>query len=403
MEICSLYIHIPFCIHRCGYCDFNTYAGQNGLIPAYTNALCREIDFAHQHLTENVIIHSIYFGGGTPSLLTEKQLEQILRIIHDKFDVELNAEITLEANPGTVKENYLASIRAHGINRLSLGVQSAHPFELNMLERQHDYPTVIRTVSWARQAGFDNINLDLIFGLPEQQLETWQKTLKLVLGLHPEHFSLYALDIEPNTPFGLWKRRGLIPTPDPDLAADMYEWASKFLKENSYAQYEISNWAFDPQNSQDTLPNTPDHACRHNLIYWRNMQYFGFGAGAHGYFAGSRTANVLTPAEYIHRLSLPSSKHRFPATPATLSFQQIDPETEISETMITGFRLVREGIAQSRFQKRFKRSLEELFSDKIRRFIDFGLLEWFETSEDRYLRLTDRGRFLANQVMVEFV
>ena len=212
-------------------------------------------------------------------MLPPGEVTRILETIDRVFSLRPGLEITLEANPGTLNIQHLHNLRSLGVNRLSLGVQSAHPGELRLLERNHDYHDVIHSVTWARQAGFDNLNLDLIFGLPEQRLETWQHTLDLVLGLDPEHISLYALSLEHGTPFGRWAKRGLLSTPDPDLAAEMYEWASDRLEYDGYAQYEISNWA---KNSLagDML------ACRHNLQYWRNLPYLGFGAGAHGYAGG---------------------------------------------------------------------------------------------------------------------
>lgn len=404
MERYSLYIHIPFCASRCGYCDFNTYAGQESLIPAYTTAVCEEIGYLSKKLAERQPIHTIFFGGGTPSLLPLQDLQQVMQAINDGFDLEPSTEVTLEANPGTVSKNYLNGLRSLGFNRLSLGVQSAHPDELKVLERLHDYPTVIRSVTWARQAGFDNLNLDLMFGLPGQHMENWERTLKLVMGLHPEHLSLYALSIEHGTPFGFWAKRGLLTIPDPDLAADLYEMASDLLGENDYAQYEISNWAYDLSFSQQISDVNPYYACRHNLQYWRNLPYLGIGAGAHGYYAGKRTANVLTPSDYIRRLSeMPEPDLTFPATPATHTVQPIDQETEIGETMMTGLRLVREGVSERPFQQRFNRSLEELFAVQISRFTKIGLLEWVDDEGDRRLRLTQKGRLLGNQVFAEFI
>ncbi len=324
MDFYSLYLHIPFCTHRCGYCDFNTYAGQESLIPAYSAALCTEIRQSVASSTSRLPVHTIFFGGGTPSLLPIPELERILQSLHDSFEIQATAEISLEANPGTLSPEFLSGLRSLGFNRLSLGVQSAHPAELRLLERIHDYPTVIQSVRWARQAGFENLNMDLIFGLPDQLLETWQHTLELAAELHPEHFSLYALSLEHGTPFGRWAGRGLLSIPDLDLAADMYEWACEQLDRLSYAQYEISNWAAISQPDHHSPTNSfspfssPTLACRHNLQYWLNMPYLGFGAGAHGYAAAYRTANVLSPAAYIQRLQHPAAEPpSFPATSAT--------------------------------------------------------------------------------------
>ncbi len=407
MQSHAVYLHIPFCTRRCGYCDFNTYAGQETLIPAYVSALCAEIDFLARRAPGRLPAHTIYFGGGTPSLLPTGELARILEALHASFEVLPGAEISLEANPGTLSPIHLAELHHLGVNRLSLGMQSAHPAELRLLERQHNYIQVIQAVTWARKAGFANINLDLIFGLPEQALHTWQRSLELALGLHPEHLALYALTLEHGTPFGHWAQRGLLSPPDPDLAAEMYEWAGEALEKHGYAQYEISNWA--AKRSQDGL--APHLACRHNLQYWRNLPYLGLGAGAHGYAGGLRTANVLAPADYIRQFSADersTSKQRswnsdqWPVTPATQSAQPIDRQTEIAETMMMGLRLTLEGVSARDFQARFGQSLRQVFGAQIERLLRLGLLEWAGEDGDR-LRLTIPGRLLGNQVFMEFI
>ena len=404
MQPISLYLHIPFCTHRCGYCDFNTYAGQESLIPAYISALCVEIRACHQAAGWRFPVHTIFFGGGTPSLMSSADLESILAQLDLCFDLQSNLEISLEANPGTLSLPYLQDVRKLGINRISLGVQSANPSELRLLERIHDYPDVIQSFTWARRAGFDNINLDLIFGLPEQTLETWQKTLKVVCGLHPEHFSLYALTIEHDTPFGSWERRGILSSPDPDLAADMYEWAASTLEERGYLQYEISNWALQAPGEEVSPGASPTLSCRHNLQYWRNLPYLGLGAGGHGYAAGVRTANVLLPISYIKRMEIPiHTPLRFPRTPATHTAQEIDEATEIGETMMMGLRLIREGVSDTKFSARFMLSLEDQFPAQIDRLIGLGLLEWALDGPGKSLRLTPRGHLLANRVFIEFI
>ncbi len=447
----SIYLHIPFCAHRCGYCDFNTYAGLDELIPAYVEALCAEIVYAASAAGQRLPVHTVFFGGGTPSRLSAGQVERILGALQGAFDWQAEVEVTLEANPGSLSLGYLSELRRLGVNRLSLGVQSAHPAELRLLERQHDYFDVIRSVARARQAGFENLNLDLIFGLPEQQLSTWQRTLELALGLRPEHFSLYALSLEHGTPFGRWAAHGLLSTPDPDLAADMYEWASARLEKDGYTQYEISNWATDrplrPAHSPAgeapggatsgaASPLQPKYACRHNLQYWRGLPYLGFGAGAHGYAAGVRTANVLSPAGYIQRFAnsdqrsaisgqrsavsdqrsaishrrpiirnpqskIPNSQS-FPQTPATQTAIPVDRRAEMGETMMMGLRLVQEGVSNRAFEERFGQTLEQVYARQIERLAGLGLLEWAGEDGDR-LRLTRRGRLLGNQVFVDFI
>ena len=403
----SLYLHIPFCRHRCGYCDFNTYAGLEDLILPYVEALCQEIAFSARAACSSSLIkafpgdrlpvHTVFFGGGTPSLLSASQLEKILQVVDQSYESASDLEVTLEANTGALSPKYLKDLRSLGVNRLSLGVQSANPLELRLLERQHDFSQVIQSVKWARQAGLENINLDLIFGLPEQALETWQQTLNLAMGLAPAHFSLYALTIEHGTPLSHWTNRGLVPVPDGDLAADMYEWAAMRLDAVGYQQYEISNWGQRAAAGEVRV-------CRHNLQYWHNQPYLGFGAGAHGFAARIRTANVLAPLAYIQRLQKNAVEELpFPRTPATQSAQTIDRGTEIGETMMMGLRLTQEGVSRCTFQQRFGQDLQDVFAQPIEELIGFGLLEWYGEGEGQHLRLTPHGRLLGNQVFYRFI
>ncbi len=390
----SIYIHIPFCAHRCSYCDFNTYAGLDGLIPEYVRALCSEIEFIGRTAGQKLSAHTIFFGGGTPSLLPPRDVEAILNSCRQVFDLSPEAEITLEANPGTLARRHLEDLRKLGVNRLSLGMQSAHPEELRLLERQHDFSDVIQSVAWARQAGFDNLNLDLMFGIPYQTLEAWDRNLEFACNLRPEHLSLYSLTLEHGTPLQHWTARGLLPETDPDLAADMYELAMERLERLGFEQYEISNWA-RIDNQGNIL------ASRHNLQYWRNRPYFGFGAGAHGFVNRVRTVDALSPGSYIERLRQ-GNPQEFPCTPATISATSISQQDEIGETMMMGLRLVQEGVPTEVFERRFGRSLEEVFAPQIGRLQTLGLLEWAGDGA-KTLRLTKRGRLLGNQVFMEFI
>jgi oxygen-independent coproporphyrinogen-3 oxidase len=296
----------------------------------------------------------------------------------------------------------LRELRAAGFNRLSYGVQSANPDELRLLERIHNYSDVVDAVRWSRQAGFGNLNLDLIYGLPEQTLESWQRTVKLSLGLRPEHISAYALTLEHGTPFGRWAAKGLLPIPDPDLAAEQYEWTMDYLASQGYLQYEISNWAL------------PGRECRHNLQYWRNLDYLGLGAGAHGYADGFRYSNVLRIKTYIDRLGTGTANligrddpqnprcaptFDFPLSPATVNQHRNTPRDDMQETMLTGLRLTNEGISADGFQQRFGVDLVNVFGREIQKLETIGLLEWAGDT----LRLTQRGRLLGNQVFMEFV
>jgi len=348
---------------------------------------------------EGDVIHTIFFGGGTPSLLSPNQFDSIFHSIREYFDLTENVEITIEANPGTVNLEQLKKLRAIGVDRISFGVQSANGEELRMLERAHDFFDVIHSVSWARAAGFNNLNLDLIYGLPEQTLQTWQTTVKRILDLNPNHISAYALTLEHGTPFGRWSKRGLLALPDPDLAAEMYEWASDVFELAGYLQYEISNWAM------------PNRECVHNLQYWRGLPYLGFGAGAHGYADGYRYSNVLRIKTYIDRVISLDSQFRnveFPLSPAAINHHRQTSRDEMSEYMMTGLRLTREGIAASVFRRRFGCELADVYQKEIDELIHLGLLEWHsETSEvsgtSEVLRLTQRGRLLGNQVFMRFI
>jgi oxygen-independent coproporphyrinogen-3 oxidase len=411
----SLYLHVPFCAHRCAYCDFNTYAGQESSIPAYAAALAREVKFVGLGAPRRLALHTVYFGGGTPSLLSPEQFRPILEAVGDNFDVDEDAEVTLEANPGTVSTDFLQRLRGLGINRISLGVQSANGEELRLLERGHRYLEVLQAASDARRAGFDNLSVDLIYDLPEQTLLTWQTTVMRILELRPEHISAYALTLEHGAPFGRWSARGLIPVPNSDVAADMYEWLSLVLEAAGYSQYEISNWA------------RAGLECRHNLQYWRGLPYLGLGAGAHGYASGYRYSNVLRIRTYLERLD---PDHRpaagsgsgsgaglpFPLSPAAVNHHRQSSEDEMAEFMIMGLRLTRDGVSAREFRERFGVDLHARYGREITDLQALGLLEGV-TPPDRNesldgprssayadrQRLTRRGRLLGNRVFVRFV
>jgi len=422
----SLYFHIPFCTHRCAYCDFNTYAGQEETIPAYVNALIREIEFVGNQITKlpgnQLRVHTIFFGGGTPSLLTPKQFASIFTSIRNNFNIRDQAEITIEANPGTVSYESLLELRRIGINRISYGVQSANTEELRMLERIHTFFDVIEAVTNSRKAGFENLNLDLIYGLPEQTLQTWQTTVKRILDLHPEHISAYALTLEHGTPFGRWSSKGILPLPDPDLAAEMYEWLSETLEANAYVQYEISNWTRGNdegrmQNDESMRANSSScthHSafeCRHNLQYWRGDPYLAFGAGAHGYANGYRYSNVLRIKTYIDRLAnyqsteLLITNYEFPITPATVNHHKQSVKDDMSEFMMTGLRLTQEGVSEDEFHARYGQSMRDVFGNEMDELLRLGLIEYLvgTGSCPSIYRITKHGRLLGNQVFMRFV
>ncbi|MCX6027425.1 MAG: radical SAM family heme chaperone HemW [Chloroflexi bacterium] len=390
----SLYVHIPFCRHRCGYCDFNTYSGLDSIIPRYVEALAKEIREVGTQ-GDAPSLHTLFFGGGTPSLLTAGQAGVLMQAIRHSFSIEADAEITLEANPGGLTEGYLSELLVLGLNRISLGVQSIHPAELAVLEREHGIEQVVSSVRAARAAGFANLSLDLIYGIPGQTLDTWEESLTRVLALEPDHLSLYALTLEHGTPLRREVRSGRVPAPDDDLAAEMYEQAGERLARNGFAQYEISNWA-----RRMAGPDAWRFASRHNLQYWRNLPYFGVGAGAHGYVNGRRYSNVLAPATYIRRMDSGASRG-WPLSRAAARSEILSNDEAMRQSMWLGLRLTEEGVPVGGFQHRFGVSPDERFGREIDELLAHRLIER-QAKPDR-LRLTEHGRLLANQVFVRFV
>lgn len=387
----SIYLHIPFCTKRCGYCDFTTYSGKELFISPYIDALCKEIKIVADLSDSSMDVHTIFFGGGTPSLLKIHQFEKILETINKFFNLKLNAEISLEANPGSVNQEYLRSLRSLGFNRLSMGAQSTDDDELKFLGRIHSRNDIYKSVQSARDAGFNNISLDMIFGLPGQKLNNWVSSLKDVIDLDLEHVSLYALTIEEGTPFGKLLKKGFMDMPDPDLAADMYDWATVQLENSGFHQYEISNW------------EKGGFCCKHNMQYWRNLPYLGFGAGAHGFFNNVRVSNVKRINDYIDRVEkigeINNNKLRIPESPATVSIRQVTQFKKMQETLMLGLRLTSEGVSMRKFVDQFKIQMSNVFEDEITDLIRLELVEWFGDA----LRLTRKGRLLGNQVFMKFV
>jgi len=382
LETVSLYLHIPFCHTRCYYCDFNTYAGILPLREPYVRALLTEIELAGK-LAQSADgtsrrSRTIFFGGGTPSLLTVAQITRLLKACHRAFAVDEDAEITLEANPGTLSFEQLAGLHAAGINRLSMGAQSFDAELLKALGRIHSPAEITQAVQNARAAGFTSINLDFMFGLPGQTMRHWQATLDQALALHPDHFSLYSLIIEEGTPFYTWTHEGRITPGDEDLCADMYEYADERLQAAGYENYEISNWA------------RPGHQSRHNLTYWQNLPYLGMGAGAHSYFAGKRFFNVLDPQQYINLLRM---RQRPEAESETL-----DRVQEMSETAFLALRTA-QGLHLPTFEERFAEPFTRFVGNRLRIVEEAGLLE----QENGWLRLSKRGRLLGNEVFLRLL
>ena len=400
----SIYIHVPFCHHRCAYCDFNIYANQPALYEAYVQAVAEEIA-ATASRVGRLRVPTIYFGGGTPSLLPAELIGGLLTAVRTFFEVDEDAEITLEANPrqdaGSQRQDaggrtqeangqaYFAQLRAFGVNRLSLGIQSSHADELLLLRRGHTFDDAAATYQAARDAGFENINLDLIYGLPAQSIERWRETLQRVIDLRPEHISAYSLQVEEGTALFNWVRDGKVPEPEDEVVAEMYEVTQAMLAEAGFEHYEISNWVDGMQDAGGR--RQIDRRSRHNLVYWRNEAYFGFGCGAHSSHAGQRYWNVLKPREYIAAIEATGD--------AVAERETIDRVLEIGETMMLGLRLIDEGGDRARFADRFGVELNAVYGSVIARLVEQGLIE---DLSDR-IRLTARGRLLGNRVFAEFL
>ena len=383
MKPFSLYIHFPFCVKRCGYCDFNTTAGQLALVPAYLHALEAELAFWRTQLDPAIPFHTVYVGGGTPSLMEPDQLARLLEAVRAAFNLDDAAEVSLEANPGTLTAVKASGFSQAGVNRISLGVQSAVDEDLAMLGRIHSLDEAQQAYAACRDAGVRSINIDFIYGLPGQRLQDWQRTLEIAVGLQPNHLSLYALTLEQGTPMTAQYAAGELPEIDPDTVADQYAYAMSFLGGHGYAQYEISNWAFGNNN---------EHRCRHNLQYWRNLPYLGLGAGAHGYVNGQRYSNVAALTDYLEKAGHASAIERS---------RGVSQDERMQDEMMLGLRLVQEGVSRASFFGKFGIYPEQRFPREIRRLRQRGLLTY---AHDRdALILTPEARGIANQVFMEFV
>lgn len=405
----GLYLHVPFCERKCPYCDFNTYAGLQDWFGQTVDALTAELRACAASLVKRPIT-SIFLGGGTPTVLDAAQLTQLFAGIDEHFTLAADCEITCEANPGTVDRAKFHHLRALGVNRLSMGVQSFQPDELAFLGRIHSVEDVDLAFTAARAAGFDNINLDFIFGLPHQSVENWQATLERALALEPEHLSLYSLIVEPNTPLNHWVESGKVDAPDDDLAAAHYETAMARLHDAGYVHYEVSNWAkashFDEQyadHSKDGSFN-PHYASRHNLLYWHNGEYVGIGPGAHSHLRESAqagdTVSSTVSRRWSNRKPVPGYVKRMLAGQAVVEMEEtLPPRTSMGETMMLGLRLVREGVPFARFMAMYGVDLRTVFAAEIARLEAQGLI----VLDEQRIRLTSRGLLVGNQVFVEFL
>ncbi|MGI6358090.1 MAG: radical SAM family heme chaperone HemW [Bacillota bacterium] len=371
MSAPGLYIHVPFCSSKCAYCDF--YSIMQADHREYLELLEREA-----RLYRGMEFSTIFLGGGTPSLLTGSAMSAVLDMVGRYFHIQRGAEVTMEANPGTVSASYLRQCRDAGVNRLSLGVQSFSPRLLRFLGRRHSVHDVWQAVHWAEAAGFEHLSLDLIYGIPGQSLDEWQQTLQSACQLPIDHLSLYALEVHEETPLGRAVAAGTCRLPEDDLVAEMYHCAQAYLPLQDMQQYEISNYA------------RHEAVCRHNLNYWQNGQYLGLGPAACSHLRGKRCCNHADWGEWAHALWLGQTP------PAEC--EQLLPEEQMVETVILGLRLT-SGVDAELFQRRFGRSLEGVFGPTIERLLQQGSLQRTE----RGYAIPQGLLLLANQVMLQFM
>lgn len=378
----EIYIHIPFCVKKCAYCDFLSGPSTEKMRADYVELLCSEILHAKGKY-KDTRVSSIFFGGGTPSLLTKEQVTQIMDAILMAFEVEETAEITMEMNPGTMTEENLLGYKESGINRISMGLQSVHDDELKMLGRIHTYEQFVCNYQMARKAGYQNINVDLISAIPGQSLESWKKTLQTVLDLNPEHISAYSLIIEPGTPFYEWyeegKKEGLLPLPSEEEEREIYWETRKLMEANGYHRYEISNYAKE------------GYECRHNIGYWKRVPYIGFGVGAASFLpnADGQMMRYTNPSEVTAYKEDYDGKFQG---------ELLSKEEEMEEFIFLGLRMM-EGIEKEEFQRQFSKTIESVYEDPIKKMVQLGLMEESEST----LKLTEKGIDMSNAVFVEFL
>ncbi|TVR74332.1 MAG: radical SAM family heme chaperone HemW [Sphaerobacteraceae bacterium] len=375
----GVYIHVPYCARICPYCDFNVYARHQNEHGDYVESLLAEIDLIARQEPDREIA-TIFIGGGTPSLLPSDDIGRMLDRLSSQFSIDHNAEITMEANPEGLEADYLRNLRRSGINRLSIGIQTHQARGLKVLGRAHKPETPIRGIAAARDAGFDNLSLDFIFGWPGQTDEDWAHDLDTILEINPEHASMYSLIIEPNTPYQTAVDRGILVPVDDERVSGMYEATLDRMAAAGWDHYEISNWA-----------RTPEYRSRHNLIYWRNAEYIALGPGAHGHLNGERYSNIRLPANYMKSIGA--------GTLPIAETEAIAQTTAIAETMMLGLRLTTDGVSASAFQQRHGLAMTSIYGETIEFLRSINMLEWHGDS----LRLTRSGLLIANEVAERFL
>ena len=366
----GLYIHIPFCVRKCNYCDFCSVARDDELIERYVDALCDEASSYKR--SPKIRVDSVFFGGGTPSLLSPLQIAKINSAIRRAFDISADAEITAEINPGTVTREKLSAFFTAGVNRLSIGFQSMHENEQKMLGRIHNLADFCEAYDIAREVGFENINVDVMYGIPEQTLDSFEKTLSFVINRAPEHISCYGLIVEPCTPF--YDKRDELPLPDEDTECDMYELACRMLSDAGYEHYEISNYA------------RRGFYCKHNLKYWHDEEYIGIGLSAHSYYLGERLYTTSDFAEY------------FLKSGANYQYRERNTGRDAFEYAMLALRLA-EGISLIKYEALFGTPFTRGREHIIKKYRDAGLLNVSSAS----ISLTERGFYLSNTILAELI
>ncbi|MCR5739537.1 MAG: radical SAM family heme chaperone HemW [Lachnospiraceae bacterium] len=372
----ELYIHIPFCVRKCLYCDFLSFPADDAIKEKYVEALCEEILCAGEE-RRGASLSSVFIGGGTPSILPGEAIRRIMGCVREAFDVDADAEMTIECNPGTVSEEKLGLYRECGINRVSFGLQSADDSELKRLGRIHTFDDFVKSYEMAVSAGFANINVDLMSDIPGQTLSSWEDTLRKVCFLDPApaHISAYSLIVEEGTPFGDMQEEGRLDIPDEETDREMYHMTARILSGYGYDRYEISNYA------------RPGYECRHNVGYWTGIPYYGAGIDAASYYGHCRYVNSDDIESYMKD---PGAGH--------ILTEKLGTGDLMSEFMILGLRMIK-GVSFSEFEKRFGMPLRVKYGHRIEGFVKDGLLE----EDGDALRLSERGLDLANVVMRGFI
>ena len=397
MKDLSLYIHIPFCVKKCNYCDFLSASCEEETRQRYVDALCQEIK-QQSEMFQDRNVDTVFFGGGTPSILSSGQIGQIMSAVRKGFRILTDAEITLEMNPGTVDKQKLETYKKLGINRLSIGLQSANNEELKVLGRIHTWEEFLQTWEMVREAGFLNVNIDLMSALPGQTPESYEETLRKVLTLKPKHISAYSLIVEEGTPFYEWfgengKRQRELP--DEITDRKMYELTKRMLEERGYYRYEISNYALK------------GYECKHNIGYWKRKEYLGLGLGAASLISNIRCTNVTDLKKYLiiaEKKFIDEKKEtpleRWKSQEVVTEVTELSLEDQMEEFMFLGLRMM-EGVSTAEFENCFGKTLSEVYGEAITKLEKQGLLKY--SKENRRYVLTAQGIDISNQVFVEFL